>query len=195
MLPYMAISIILWQFIASMMSDAANLFISSGHLLLNQRIECSVIVYAAVYRNFLTLLHNLVIIPIVFIVFLVPVKPQIFLIFPALILIMITSVWVTYVVAILCARFRDLTNILNSVMQLAFYVTPVIWKPGFMGESYHWVLLINPFTYFLNILRSPFLGEPVLLFDWGVAILVCWGGLLLSLPFIGKFRRQLLYWI
>jgi ABC-type polysaccharide/polyol phosphate export permease len=195
MLPYMAVSIILWQFIAGIMSDAVNIFTTNSGYLLSQRIVCSTIVVASVYRNFLTLLHNLIIIPIIFVVFLVPIKLQILLVVPAIMLIIITSIWVSYLIAAVCARFRDLSNIINAIMQLAFYVTPVIWKPGFLGENLKWVMWLNPFTYFLEIMRAPILGQPFSIFVWGVAVLITFIGLFFSLIFIGKYRRQLLFWI
>jgi len=194
MLAHLAVSIIIWQFIAGVMADATTLFTTSSHMLLSQRLVCSTVVYASVYRNFLTLLHNLAIVPIVFIIFGVPITPQILLFFPALILMLITSVWVAYLVAAVSARYRDLANLINSLMQLAFYVTPVIWKPGLMDE-YKWVIEINPFAYYLSIMRSPILGEPFVMLEWGVATLMTFGGLLLSLVFIGLYRRKLLFWL
>lgn len=194
MLPHLAVSIIIWQFLAGVVTDATTLFTTSGHMLLSQRLVCSTVVYASVYRNFLTLLHNLVIIPIVFVVFGVPVTLKILLIIPALAFILITSVWLTYVIAALSARFRDLVSLLNSLMQLAFYVTPVIWKPGFM-EGHEWVVLINPFAYYLSVIRSPILGNSIELYEWGVVLLITLLGLLLSVIFIGKYRRKLLFWL
>jgi ABC-type polysaccharide/polyol phosphate export permease len=164
-------------------------------LLLSQRVVCSTVVYASVYRNLLVLLHNLIIIPVIFLIFSVPVTFKILLIFPGLILISITSVWIVYVSAALCARFRDLGNALNSLMQLAFYVTPVIWKPGFVNAEHEWLIKLNPFSYFLNILRGPILGEPFSTFDWGLAIILTTAGLFLSIGFIGVYRRRILYWI
>ena len=194
MLPHLAVSIIIWQFIAGVVIDATTLFTSSNHMLLSQRLVCSTVVYASVYRNFLILLHNLVIIPIVFLILGVPFTLQILLIVPALILILISSVWITYIVAALSVRFRDLANLLNSFMQLAFYVTPVIWKPGFM-VGHEWVIWINPFAYYLSIIRSPLLGEAIVLFEWGVVGLITLVGLMLSVVFIGKYRRKLLFWL
>jgi ABC-type polysaccharide/polyol phosphate export permease len=195
MLPHMAVSIILWQFIAGIIADSTNIFKANSHMLLSQKMPCSILVYASVYRNFLTFLHNLVIIPIIFVVFLIPVKLQIFLIFPGLVLFIITSVWLSYLLAALCARFGDLSNIVNSIMQLAFYVTPVIWKPDLISEDYKWIIWCNPFSYFLNIMRSPILGVPFSTHEWGVAALITFVGLLFSLIFIGKYRRQILYWM
>jgi ABC-type polysaccharide/polyol phosphate export permease len=195
MLPHLAVSIIVWQYIAGVMSDATSLFQTNNHLLLSQRVVCSTVVYASVYRNLLVLLHNLAIIPIIFLIFSVPITPKILLIVPGLILISITSVWIVYVSGALCARFRDLGNAINSLMQLAFYVTPVIWKPGFVAAEHEWLIKLNPFAYFLNIIRGPILGEPFSSFDWSVATIMTMGGLFLSISFIGIYRRRILYWI
>ena len=34
-----------------------------------------------------------------------------------------------------CARFRDIPPIVGSMMQIAFFVTPVIWKPEQLGAQ------------------------------------------------------------
>jgi ABC-type polysaccharide/polyol phosphate export permease len=195
MLPHLAVSIIVWQYIAGIMSDATSLFQANNHLLLSQRVVCSIVVYSSVYRNLLVLLHNLAIIPIIFLIFRIPVTTQILLLFPGIILLSITSVWIAYVSGALCARYRDLGNALGSLMQLAFYVTPVIWKPGFVTAEHEWLIKLNPFSYFLNIIRGPLLGESFSPFDWTMALIVTAAGLLLSTYFIGSVRRRILYWI
>lgn len=195
LLPHLAVSIILWQFFAAIIADSAGLFTSNNHLLLSQRTPCSTIVYACVYRNLLTLLHNLVIIPFVFIAFSVPLTFRILLIVPATIVTTIAATWVIYMLAALCARYRDLSNVTTAVMQLAFYVTPVIWKPEFLERKLQWVLWLNPFTSFLAILRSPILGEEFPKTEWTIALGITISGLIVSMAFIGKYRRQLLYWL
>ncbi len=195
LLPHLAVSIIFWQFLSSVVTDATNLFTVNGHLMLSQRIEGSVIVFAAVYRNLLSLAHDLVIIPIVFIAAAVPVRPEVMLALPAMALITLTAVWLSYVLGILCARFRDLANIVHAVLQLAFYVTPVLWKPGFLGEGYQWVVLVNPFAIYLDIVRAPLLGEPLNGAYWALAALTAMSGLVLGILFVGRYRRQLLYWV
>jgi ABC-type polysaccharide/polyol phosphate export permease len=195
MLPHLAVSIIVWQYIAGIMSDATTVFQTNNHLLLSQRVVCSTVVYASVYRNLLVLLHNLVIVPVIFLIFSIPVTPKILLIVPGLLLIAITSVWMIYIVGALCARFRDLGNVFNSLMQLAFYVTPVIWKPGFVSAEHEWLIKLNPFSYFLNIIRGPILSEPFSAFDWSMGFIVAVVGLAFSTGFIGMFRRRILYWI
>ena len=195
MLPYMAVSIILWQFFSGIVSEATSLLTSNNHLLLSQKMNCSVVVYAIVYRHLLILAHNAIIIPVVFFLSGTQISVQIFLVVPAIVLVTISSVWVTYLIGMLCARFRDISNIINSAMQLAFYVTPVIWKPGFMPGEYQWIVDINPFAYFLSILRDPFLSGSFHLHTWVTSIAITFFGMFVSLIMIGKYRRKLMFWI
>jgi ABC-type polysaccharide/polyol phosphate export permease len=195
MLPHLAVSLIVWQYISGVISDSTTIFQTNGHLLLSQRVVCSTVIYACIYRNLLVLMHNLVIIPVIFLIFGAPITFKILLLFPGFILLTITSVWMVYVVGALCARYRDLGNIVASLMQLAFYVTPVIWKPGFVTAEHEWLIKLNPFSYFLNIIRGPLLGESISSFDWLIATVITILGLLLSIYFIGTVRRRVLYWI
>lgn len=195
MVPYLTVSLIGWHFISGMVAESCTVFSTNGHLLLSQRLACSTVVYASVYRNFLILLHNLAIVPVIFLIFGVPLTWQIFLLVPGILLVALNAVWLSYVVGACCARFRDLPNAVNSLMQLAFYVTPVLWRPSLLGEEHQWLLRINPFASLLAIMRGPLMGEPFSPFDWMLSIAIAAAGLTLSLLFIGRYRKQLLFWV
>ena len=109
-------------------------------------------------RNVLVLAHNVVVIVAVDIIF--AIKPG----WCALMALPGVAVWAvdTLAIALLlgafCARFRDITPIVASVMQIAFFLTPVLWLPGMLGR--HAVLVtFNPFYALLEIVRAPFLGH------------------------------------
>jgi lipopolysaccharide transport system permease protein len=57
----------------------------------------------------------------------------------------------------LCARFRDIPPIVGSVMQMAFFMSGVIWKPNQLGAS-EWILPFNPFFSLLEVVRGPLMG-------------------------------------
>lgn len=195
MLPYLAVSMTVWQFISGIVGDATQVFISNAHGLLSHRIACSTMLYAMVYRNLLLLAHNFVIIALVFVVFQVPVGWQVVLVVPGLALTALTGIWLGYLIGCVCARFRDVVPAVQAALQLAFYVTPVIWRPDFLAAEWRWLEVVNPFAIFMNIIRGPLLGEPVVLVWWLLAACIALGGLCLSLSPIGRYRRQLLFWL
>jgi lipopolysaccharide transport system permease protein len=195
MLPFLALSMVIWQLLSGIVADATTAFPASAHYLLSQRIPCAAVIFALVYRNLLVFLHNAVIVAIVFLVFARPVSLGALLVFPALILTAISAVWWAFVVAALCARFRDLVHAVQSVLQLALYITPVLWKPEFLPEDLRWLNLVNPFALYVGILRDPLMGESPAPLPWLLAAGIAFGGLALALPFVGYYRRRVLYWI
>jgi ABC-type polysaccharide/polyol phosphate export permease len=194
-LPYVAISMLLWQLMSGIVSESTGAFTGSAHTLLSQRLACSTMVYAAVYRNLLVFLHNLAIVAIVFVIFLRPVGWSALLALPALVLMSITAVWLGQLLGLVCARFRDMQHVTQAVLQLGFYVTPVIWKPDFLSPELRWLEYINPFAIYLAILRGPILGAALDPLMWTLAVLISFGGLALSLGVIGRYRRRMLFWL
>ncbi len=61
--------------------------------------------------------------------------------------------------AIFCTRFRDMPQIVGNLLQLAFFVTPVMWHVEQLGQNAFYVEVFNPFAAFLRIVAEPLLGH------------------------------------
>ena len=116
------------------------------------------VIYRTIARNFLVTAHNLLLVPFLLVGFGVPLTPAIFLVFPALFFIALNGVLIGMLIGPLCARFRDLPPIIASVTQLAFFVTPVMYRPAQLQERLWAVTHLNPFASFMEIVRAPLLG-------------------------------------
>ena len=152
-LPFLAISQVLWGYQSALVTDACNGMIRS--------VRMPFALYAAriVLRNMMVLAHNLVVIVAVDLVMWQFPNPVVALAaLPALLVWVVDSLAISVLFGALCARFRDIPPIVASVMQMAFLVTPVIWRPSLIGEM-QWMLPFNPFFTLLEILRAPLLGE------------------------------------
>jgi lipopolysaccharide transport system permease protein len=80
-------------------------------------------------------------------------------------------------------------------MQIAFLVTPVIYKPELLSNRL-WVLThLNPFASFLSLLREPLLGQVPEHTHYWLAGAVAFGGLVLTLPVFVRFRARIPYWL
>ena len=96
---------------------------------------------------------------------------------PGLLLWALDSLALTLLLGGFCARFRDIMPIVNSVMQIAFFITPVIWKPEQLGPAGMSKLPFNPFYDLLEIVRAPLLGHMPSMMVWsgalGYSIVLC----------------------
>src|SRR4029079_12729030 len=80
-------------------------------------------------RNVLVLAHNVVVIVAVDIIFIVWPGWHMLLALPALGVWIVDALAICLLLGAFCARFRDVGPIVGSIMQIAFFLTPVIWQP------------------------------------------------------------------
>jgi lipopolysaccharide transport system permease protein len=78
---------------------------------------------------------------------------------PALVLLLIMGWSVAVLVGLLNVRFRDTSHIMDLVLQVTFYATPVIYKPEMLaGSRLGMLLYVNPIMPFLQMVREPLLN-------------------------------------
>src|ERR1700744_2180742 len=132
-LPFLALSQVLWGFLASLVSEACTVFPAAEGVIRSVRMPFFVFSLRALIRNAVVLGHNIVVIVVVFAIF--DTWPGIsgLMALPGLLLWVIDALALTLILGAFCARFRDIQPIVNSVMQIAFFITPVIWKPTQLG--------------------------------------------------------------
>lgn len=89
---------------------------------------------------------------------------------------------------------RDVQMILQSVMRMLLYLSPILWPPTLLPESWQQIVKLNPFYYIVEAYRYTLLGEgwyfidnPVhTLYFIGITILTFMIGSYLHM----KFRNQ-----
>jgi ABC-type polysaccharide/polyol phosphate export permease len=95
---------------------------------------------------------------------------------------------------ILSTRFRDIPPVIQNVLQVVFFVTPVFWSIESLPSRPAFVLL-NPFNDLLELVRTPLLGGEVSLRTWVVcAVMALVGGTATILLFRRTFAR-IAYWV
>jgi ABC-type polysaccharide/polyol phosphate export permease len=194
-LPFISISVTVWQFLAAVLNDASTAFPQSSQYFLNQYMPASTIIYSVLYKNVATFLLNMVF-PIFIVIFLGDsVTTYSLLSVVGLSLVIAWCLFIGYAVAILCTRFRDIAQIVSTVLQVAFFVTPVIWKPEFLPPQAHYLVSYNPFAPLLAVVRDPLLGRPLPCGVWLTACGIVLGTSACVLPFVGRFCRRLVYWL
>ena len=192
--PHLALGFIAWQFIQGVVSDSCNVFIRHKGWITNVRWPLSLFVYKMVLQNTLMMAHNALVYVGVAILFGIFAGLPGLLIIPGLALVFVNAVWVGLLFGAVCARFRDIPQIVQSIMRVAFFVTPVIWMPDQLGARSH-LALYNPFTYFVELIRAPLLGQVPPVLTWMLALAVTAVGCLVTWLFFVRFRRRVAYWL
>ncbi len=158
-LPFLALSLVLWNFIAAVVGDSCAAYTLSESMIRSVRMPYSLYGARIVLRNVLVLAHNFVVILAVFALLAAWPGADCVFALPAFALWLLDAAALAVLLGALCARFRDIPPIVGSVLQMAFFVTPVIWKPELVGASKQWLLPFNPCYALLEIVREPLLGS------------------------------------
>jgi ABC-2 type transport system permease protein/lipopolysaccharide transport system permease protein len=193
-LPYLATGIIIFALIQTMVAEGAAVFISSASLILQLRAPLSIYVYQMLWRNLLIFLHNISIYVVVLMFAKVEIGWSMVLALFGLLLVAFAGVWVGLTLGALSARFRDVPPIVASVLQVAFFLTPVMWLPEAL-KGREILMYLNPFYYFLEIVRTPLLGKTPALSLWLIAIGLNVVGGFASLMFFARYRERIAYWV
>jgi ABC-type polysaccharide/polyol phosphate export permease len=147
-----------------------------------------------IWRNLIIFGHNLAILVVVFILMPFSVNTSTLLAPAGLLLLLINSVWIGLMFGILCARFRDIPQIITSLLQIAFFLTPIFWKPEMLGK-HQWIAQINPLFHLMEVIRNPLLGKSAPLLSWGVVLSITAIGSIASLRLFSRYRPRVAYWL
>ena len=199
-LPHVTLGLILWGFIAGCIQDGAQVFIANEGLIKQLPAPLSVHVYRLVWRQTLFLAHNMIIYIIMLIIFRPHLGWDALLFFPALLLFLLNGVWVAMFFGIISTRFRDVAPLVDSLVQLCFYMTPIVWTTHtlYANETMSQrarLAEINPLYHYLEIIRSPLMGIDVPAYHWYIVLgftVVGWGLMLLVMK---KARGRVSYWV
>ena len=98
-------------------------------------------------------------------------------------------------IAYLCARFRDIPPIIQNVMQIIFFLTPIFWQPHALPIDKMWVTSGNPFYHALEIVRAPMIGQSVQPESWYWMIGIFAASTLLAILVQRRFKARVAYWL
>ncbi|ATD69111.1 MULTISPECIES: galactan export ABC transporter permease subunit Wzm/RfbD [Gordonia] len=200
-LPYVALGFIFWNFIQSSILDGAEVFSKNEGLIKQLPAPVSVHVYRVVWRALIIFAHNVVIIVVIFLIFPPPLDWTVLLVIPAIGLYVLNAIWVSIVFGILSTRFRDIGQLLTTVVQLVFFMTPIIWTTSSLGSatgetsSRLKLVELNPMFHYLEIARGPLLGEPVEFYHWAVVLGCTAVGWILGMLVMRNYRARVAYWV
>lgn len=195
-LPFLTIGMILWSFLAAVVGEGSSGFISAESVIKQLPIPLFVHIMRLVWRNLLILAHNLVIFPVVMLLVGKPIGWLALLSIPGLALMVINLTWIALLLAILCARYRDIPQIVTSVLQVVFYLTPIMWLPSLLpARAAVYLLDSNPMYHLIEIVRAPLLGQTPTLANWGAALGLALAGWIVTICIYDRYKRRIAYWL
>ena len=195
-LPYLCASIITWNFLSTTLNEGCNTFVGSQGIILQVRMPLFMHVIRMMWRNMIILAHNIIIFPLVVLVVGGSIEWTAILAIPGLVLLCLNLSWMSLGFALICTRFRDMTQVVANLLQVMFYFTPVMWMTKTLPDHVSSLMYqLNPLYHLIQLIRAPLLGQNPDALSWIVALGTAVAGWAWALVFFGKYRWRVAYWI
>ena len=193
-LPFICAGLLFWSLMTNVINDGANIFISSTSHLTQIRRALTTFLMQVIWRNIIILGHNFTIFIVIAVYFRVEPSPSILLWPLGFVLVFFCVSWMALLAGIISARYRDIPMIIQSLFQVLFWLTPLMYYPEQLGER-RYIIDYNPFTHMMALLRGPLLGDTPSLANWLVVLALAIGGWAATFLFFARFRARIVYWL
>lgn len=193
-LPYLAVGLVVWAYLAAVANEGCLAFITSAYLIKQIRLPLTVHVCRIAWRNFVIMLHSLPVVVVLLFAFGHWPRLEFLLVLPALFVLLLHGIWVGATFGILCARFRDIPPIVTNLIQVVFFFTPVMWSPEIL-KNRGWVAEYNPLYHLIETVRAPLTGRPILWESWAWSLGLLVVGFAFAQYLMLRFRNRVPYWL
>lgn len=193
-IPSLTVGLLLWQFISGCVTESTSVFVRQSQIIRNLQLPYFIHPLQLIARQLITLAHNLIILILVLVFYPQPIGWVSLLSLPGFALVLINLLWISVLLGLIGARFRDVEQIVQSLMPIVFFLTPVIYKAGHAGVSQA-VVWMNPFTYFITLVRDPLFGHIPADFIYLVAMVLALAGWMVTLFIFNRHAPRLAFWI
>lgn len=194
--PYLAASLILFTFITSSLNESNLAFISSDGIIRQVKFPPSMFVGRTLIKSLLIFAHNLVILPITFLVLGRGFDITMLWAIPGLLVVIANLWWMGHLLALVSVRFRDFPPIFGSVITIAFYFTPVMWMAEQIPDgTLNPLIAYNPLFHLLDLVRAPLLGETTSATSWIICLSMLIIGSLAAASITRRYEHKIALWI
>lgn len=192
--PMLSIGLILWQFISGTITESTSLYVRQAGFIKNLDLPISLYSTQLIVRQLLNLAHT---VPLFFLVVLflgTPMSWSALWAIPGLILVVLNLFWISLLISILGARFRDLEYLINTIMPLLMFFSPVLYRPNALPISGA-LIWANPLAHLIEIIRYPLLGEPIPMPVIATNIGILFVGGFITLRLFNAKRNRVALWV
>ncbi|MBA3660189.1 MAG: ABC transporter permease [Gammaproteobacteria bacterium] len=195
--PFLVAGMLSWSLISTIVMELTEGFLGADVYIKQIKLPYSVYIHRLVSRNMIIFFHNIFVIVPILIIYHTHAKVNLntLLIIPGLLFIYLNGISFGVILAMIGARYRDVLQIVKSLVQVIFFVTPVMWGPQFLHGRAQFIIDWNPFYAFIELIRAPLLGTVPTLNNMIMVACVTTLGVTLSLWMFIRYRARIVYWL
>lgn len=194
-LPYLAAGFVVWTFISATVTESTVVFVQAEGLIKQGGIPLSLHIFRVIFRNLIVAGHNFTVMALLYVWQPSLLSLNLLLAVLGLVLVIVNLTWISMLIGILCTRYRDLPPIIANLMQIIFFMSPIMYKPSALPAKLRFIVDLNPMFYFIEAVRAPLLGEVPAVRVYVVLATFAVVGWIVTFRFFQVARSRVPYWV
>jgi ABC-type polysaccharide/polyol phosphate export permease len=185
-----------WTFFAQSVSYSAESIVGNGDLIKKVSVAKSVFPLAAVVSNLINFVLSLIPLALVVIALRHPFHATWTLLPVPLLALTIFTVGATLFFAAANVFYRDIAHILQVVLQVWFYLTPILYSIDFFPAQWRWVFRLNPLIFVMNDFRmSVYWGKLPSIQSIGASFVCAFIALFVGLAVFRRYEDRFVFYV
>lgn len=153
--------VLLWTFFSNAVTSGANSLIGNSNLITKVYFPRLIIPSAAVGAGLLDFAIASVLLAGLLVYYGFPVTWGYLMILPLIALTTLLALGMGIWFSALNVRYRDVRYALPFLIQVWFFVSPIIYPSSLVPAEWQWLLALNPFTGIVESFRASLFGRPI----------------------------------
>jgi len=147
---FILLGIIMWNFLVEATNISMNNMLVKKELLKSIYFSREVLVISSCLNALITAASNLALFFIIALILKLDFSAHILFLFVSMTLLFVLTLGISYILAALYVKYRDITHIWEVCVQIGFWITPIVYSIGLIPNKYMYLYMINPFARIIN---------------------------------------------
>lgn len=182
--------LIAWQFFASAVNAGSNSLVSNANMLRKIYIPRLILPLASQGAPMADAAISLLVLAGMMVYYGSPFSLALLLLPFLIVSTILASLSVGLILSALSVSYRDFKFVIPFLIQVWFYLTPVIYPLNMFPERYRWLLKLNPMAGPVEGFRAVVLGTPIPWGSWAISTGVAGVLVVMGLAYFSRVERR-----
>lgn len=193
--PYLIAGFITWNFFSSIITEQTTVFTANSSYLKELNYNLFFYIFKKNYEILFIFIINIFIFIVLSVCFFNQLTLNVLLLLVNIPLLMFLSIFVAFVFATINCFYRDFVFVMNNLMRLFFFITPILWTvDNSVGIRAH-LSLYNPFYYLINLIRDPLVNSTFNEFNYIIYFYLLAFFFIFAAILFKKLNRKIVFYV
>ncbi len=163
------VGLFMWGFFSSALTKSGNSLVGNANLITKVYFPRMVVPISAVLAGLVDLAVTSVFLIILLFYYGIGFSVNLMMLPVLVFLTTLLAIGLGMLVSGLNVKYRDVGQVLPFLIQLVFFLSPIIYPLSIVPDKWRWLMALNPVTGLIEGFRSTFFGTPFNWFSLGIA--------------------------